>query len=335
MADSDVTRPSRAAWPEERVALLDAVAELGSSLTGEDRAALERVTVPVVTVPKGQLQLDVLLARHDAVAAVVVDGLVLQALHVGQEPGLRILGPGEVVAAPSSHAPEILDSSTYRTRGATQLAVLGREFLAAACHVPRLFVGLQRANAAQVERLAAQLVICQLSRVADRVHAMLWLLADSYGRVTPAGTRLPMSLTHEVLGALVGARRPTVTLALGDLSERGVLAPQDGGWLLLKPWVAEPADKRVFEHPELLDLEPSGWAEIDGALFSSSAGLSTPERFAELTATVSRLRDQHREHVLEVRERLTRIARSRERTSEALRRIRAERGVSRRPNPSA
>lgn len=333
MADNGLMRRTRAAWAEDRVPLLDAVAELGSNLTVEERVTVERITVPVLSMPKGQVPFDELLRRRAALAAVVAEGLILHQLAVGSEPGLRILGPGDVIAAPSSDPPEVLGSSTYRARASTRLALVGNEFLTAACHVPRLFVGLQRANAAQVERLAAQLVICQLPRVADRVHAMLWLLADSYGRVTPAGTRLALSLTHEVLGALVGARRPTVTLALGELAKRGVLIPQDGGWLLLEPWENEPADKRVLEDPELLDLEPSGWAQT--AVASGSRGPWTPQGFAELTATVSRLREQHRERVQEVGERLTQLMRSRERTSEVLRRVRAERGLSRRPPPSS
>jgi len=57
--------------------------------------------------------------------------------------------------------------------------------------------------------------------------ALMWLLAESWGRVTPAGIRLPLSLSHEVLGGLIGSRRPTVTLALTKLAEQGSLTRQD------------------------------------------------------------------------------------------------------------
>ena len=73
--------------------------------------------------------------------------------------------------------------------------------------------------------MTVQLVICQLPRVEDRVLAVLWLLAESWGHVTPAGVRLPLALTHETLGALIGARRPTVTLALRKLTDDGTLVP--------------------------------------------------------------------------------------------------------------
>lgn len=50
---------------------------------------------------------------------------------------------------------------------------------------------------------------------------MLWHLADRWGRVTPDGVIVPLKLTHEALGRLVGAQRPTVTLALGELVASG------------------------------------------------------------------------------------------------------------------
>jgi CRP/FNR family transcriptional regulator, cyclic AMP receptor protein len=335
MGDNGVTPRQRGDWPEERVGLLEAVPELCTNLPDDERAAVERISVPVVRLPKGPAPVEELLLRRSALAAVVTEGLVLNELRVGPEPGLRVLGPGDVIAAPSSDAPEILGASTYRTRGSTRVALLGNDFLTAARHVPRLFVALQRANTAQVERLAAQLVICQLPRVADRVHAMLWLLADSYGRVTPAGTRLSLSLTHEVLGALVGARRPTVTLALGELATAGVLIPQDGGWLLLEPWRTGQKQHRILEDPELLDLEPSDWSLTQAAAASRSEAAGTRERFAELTATVYRLREQHRRRVGEVNERLNRLVRARQDASEVLRRVRVERGVTRRLPPSS
>jgi CRP-like cAMP-binding protein len=47
------------------------------------------------------------------------------------------------------------------------------------------------------------------------------------------GVVVPLALTHRILGQLVGARRPTVSTALGELAERDELARRpDGSWLL-------------------------------------------------------------------------------------------------------
>ena len=47
------------------------------------------------------------------------------------------------------------------------------------------------------------------------------------------GVVVPLALTHRILGQLVGARRPTVSTALGELAERGELVRRvDGSWVL-------------------------------------------------------------------------------------------------------
>jgi hypothetical protein len=48
-----------------------------------------------------------------------------------------------------------------------------------------------------------------------------WQSAGRWGRIVPAGVLLPFSFTHTVLAELVGARRATITTALGQLRARG------------------------------------------------------------------------------------------------------------------
>ncbi|MBS1860679.1 MAG: winged helix-turn-helix domain-containing protein [Actinobacteria bacterium] len=63
---------------------------------------------------------------------------------------------------------------------------------------------------------------------------ILWHFADRWGRVRRDGVVVDLQLSHRTLGELVGARRPTVTSALGRLREAGRLAAtEDGRWLLL------------------------------------------------------------------------------------------------------
>jgi CRP-like cAMP-binding protein len=59
-----------------------------------------------------------------------------------------------------------------------------------------------------------------------------WELADRYGRVEPDGVRLDLRLTHELIGHLVGAQRPSVSTALGRLEEHGQVLRQGRSWLL-------------------------------------------------------------------------------------------------------
>ena len=93
--------------------------------------------------------------------------------------------------------------------------------------------------------------------------ALMWLLAGSWGRVTLAGIILPLSLSHEFLGGLVGARRPTVTLALHKLAERGSLIRHENEWLILEPPGAPVSSEPTA--PQLLLTAPgsSGWTAHD------------------------------------------------------------------------
>jgi DNA-binding transcriptional ArsR family regulator len=51
--------------------------------------------------------------------------------------------------------------------------------------------------------------------------------------VGPDGLIVPLPLTHQALGRLVGAERPTVSLAITQLKEAGVLDRRDdASWVL-------------------------------------------------------------------------------------------------------
>ena len=76
--------------------------------------------------------------------------------------------------------------------------------------------------------------IAHLKRIDDRLLALLWCLAERWGRVSPDGVVVALRLPHRTLGSLVGARRPSVPTALGQLMARGEVERRpDGGWLLL------------------------------------------------------------------------------------------------------
>jgi hypothetical protein len=55
------------------------------------------------------------------------------------------------------------------------------------------------------------------------VLAIFWQLAERWGVVRPDGVVIGLALTHAVIGQLVGAQRPTVSLALQELADDGLL----------------------------------------------------------------------------------------------------------------
>jgi CRP/FNR family transcriptional regulator, cyclic AMP receptor protein len=77
------------------------------------------------------------------------------------------------------------------------------------------------------------LALSHLRRVDARLIVLFWQLAYRFGRVQPEGVSVPLRLTHETLGRVVGAQRPSVTTALNQLEAAGrVSRRQGGGWLL-------------------------------------------------------------------------------------------------------
>jgi DNA-binding transcriptional ArsR family regulator len=83
--------------------------------------------------------------------------------------------------------------------------------------------------------LALTQAVTHLPRVYARLLILFWLLAERWGTVGPEGVRVVLPLTHQVLAMLVGANRPTVTLALKRLASAGLLSRErTDRWLLTR-----------------------------------------------------------------------------------------------------
>jgi CRP-like cAMP-binding protein len=77
------------------------------------------------------------------------------------------------------------------------------------------------------------LAIAHHQRVEDRLLLTLWHLAERWGRVRPDAIAVPLPLSHQRLADLVGAHRPSVTTAMGDLVRSGAVSRSEGGiWML-------------------------------------------------------------------------------------------------------
>ncbi len=72
----------------------------------------------------------------------------------------------------------------------------------------------------------------------DRLSQVLTQVAREHGVKSPRGAQIQFSLTHEVLGFLVGAHRVSIAKAMKNLKESGRIL-QKGPSLILS---AQPAD---------------------------------------------------------------------------------------------
>jgi CRP/FNR family cyclic AMP-dependent transcriptional regulator len=114
-----------------------------------------------------------------------------------------------------------------------RMAVLDRRFALKVAPWPEVAASLMDRIVQRARWLAFQLAVCHVVRVDTRLLLMMWHFADRWGRMTKDGARIRLPVTHGVLASVVGARRPSVTTALGRLQDRGLIERlPDGAWLL-------------------------------------------------------------------------------------------------------
>jgi hypothetical protein len=101
-----------------------------------------------------------------------------------------------------------------------RVAVIDHALAVRAAAWPEIFASLVDRAARRSERLVLMQAIGHLTRVDDRMLALLWCLAERWGRVVPGGISVDLRLPHRTLAGMVGARRPAVTTALGQLAAR-------------------------------------------------------------------------------------------------------------------
>jgi CRP/FNR family cyclic AMP-dependent transcriptional regulator len=308
-----------------RIRLLEADPDLGRFLAPDERHEASALVLPLEDLDTGPLDAEALLDRHGAFGAFVVDGMLACHLRVGEQAGMRLLGPGDLLSPGSAPPSMLLVDRGCRVVAQSRVALLGRDAVVGVHRWPMLLAGLHARAAEQIERVAVQLAICQLPRVEDRLLALLWLLAETWGRVTPAGTSLPVNLTHETLGALIGARRPTVTLALGELIERGAVLRQGRAWLLIERPPQPAGAPRPPHAPELVPERPSPWGRPEEPVIPTAAALK------ELGATVERLQREHEAGAETLRRRVDELHAARERNRAIRESVRED---VRRPRPA-
>ena len=220
---------------------------------------LEGALRQVVRLPAGPI--DAALRGHAAM--IVRSGFAVHRLALGPMGSTELLGQGDVVFGGTLDETASLPARTsIEAIQPVELTLLGPQLSDAIARDPVLGVSLLQAQQQRVDRARVLQAIAHIIRVDVRLLALLWHLADRWGRVTPDGVRLTLPLTHRVLGQLIGARRPSVTTAVGALESQEAIARLDDGWMLL----GDPE-----EH--LAQLVSESVRAVDsGALATSAAG---------------------------------------------------------------
>lgn len=215
--------------------LLDSGADFADAVENDDAALAHRaLTLPMRPLPAGRWKPDLRADGDSAPASLLlVDGAVVRQVTLGGRTSTQFAGPGDILD-PWRSGDDLLGCSTqWSVHREANAVVLGKRFAVACRRWPRLADVVVSRLCAQLTRAATMTAISQLPRVELRILAFLWHVADDFGRVGRDGIAIDLDLTHELIGQCTGARRPTVTLALGALTDDGLVRRRrDGLWVV-------------------------------------------------------------------------------------------------------
>jgi len=227
--------PTRAAERPDPASLLDLVPELGDGFADGDRNAVRRGTpVQTVSVAPGPWSPSELIGDDGAAGFLLAEGAIVRDVLIAGSVASDLLGPGDVAYLGDDDDAALVPTELRWTASAPcRVAVLDARLLASLEAWPAVTARLLARATRQTSTLALQRAISQLPRVDQRLLALFWHLAERWGRVGRDGIVVRLALTHETLGRMVGARRPTVSLALKELATAGTVVRRlDGAWVL-------------------------------------------------------------------------------------------------------
>jgi CRP-like cAMP-binding protein len=182
----------------------------------------------------GEVKLsDRLAAAAPGPGLLVLEGVLAVNVRVGDRIAAELLGQGDLVEC-SGHEDDALLACAvdWRALVPMRFAVLDAAFADRVRPWPQIMQTLLRRAERRARNLNVQRAIASQPRLEVRLALLLWHLAASWGRVEPGGIRLPLPLTHQLLGRLVGAERPSVSHALARLARSGLVTGHGDEWHL-------------------------------------------------------------------------------------------------------
>jgi CRP/FNR family cyclic AMP-dependent transcriptional regulator len=220
----------------DRVRVFDELPDLLQHVENGDLPTLRQVTTQLLRIEPGvwQLRLNDSEVRG-YLGLLVLDGLLSRQVTIGEATCAELLGGGDILRPWTEHDRGIVSipaESRWQIVMPTRMAVLNSRFALQVARWPDVTAAIIDRVVQRARWLSFHLAVCHIVGVEVRLLIVLWHFADRWGRVTPTGLKLPLPLSHGLLAGIVGARRPTVSTALGVLRERGLVERTDDGWLL-------------------------------------------------------------------------------------------------------
>ena len=231
--------PGRGGAPVEMVRVLEEDPRLTAHLTpGSVEAATAQAIAPLLRVkPRLWGSLVDEQATHGHLGLLVLDGLIARHMRFGGVGSTELLGPGDLIRPWRRSASRIITTEMHwQVLSPARLAVLDRDFALRVRPWPEIVSVLLDRGSQRADSLLLQAALRQAVRVEDRLLLALWHFADRWGEETDAAWEIKLpKLTGEILASIVGARRQSVSTALGQLADHGAISRGAyGHWTLLQ-----------------------------------------------------------------------------------------------------
>jgi CRP-like cAMP-binding protein len=172
---------------------------------------------------------------HGHLGFLIVDGLLARDLVLARHVSTELLGEGDVLQPwlPTRGDGLVRYRVYWHALTPVTVAVLDDRFAKALVEWPQVTAALLERAIRRTLGMSIHQALLQLSPAENRLLVLFWYLAERWGRVTAAGIVLPLGLTHQVLGQLIGCQRASVTTALKQIESSGLARRRtDGTWLL-------------------------------------------------------------------------------------------------------
>jgi CRP/FNR family cyclic AMP-dependent transcriptional regulator len=165
----------------------------------------------------------------------VIEGILSRTVTLAGRTVVELFGDEDLLRPRDDH-PEpasVPAEVTWTVLRPTRVALLDERFAARIAPWPPISAALLTRTVSRSRWLERHLAILDQPRLDVRLVLLFWELADRWGRVAPDGVSVPLPLTHQTLGRIIRAQRPSVTATLGQLRERGFLSRgPDGSWVI-------------------------------------------------------------------------------------------------------
>ena len=222
---------------QQLISIVEADPDLGDLLDeGELERARHQALTRVQRLSPGHWDATAALepAAHHR-GFLIVDGLLSRTVDVLGRRCVELVGNGDVMRPWSwdDEGSHVRAEVGWTILEPSRLAVLDHQLVLRLVPWPQLGLELFNRGTRRAHHLAVALAIAHHQRVDDRLLLTLWHLAERWGRVHSDGIVVPLPLGHQRLADLIGARRQSVTTAMGGLTRSGAISRRDNGhWLL-------------------------------------------------------------------------------------------------------